>query len=169
MKVKKLQKKCPLLEGVPKGLGRFFLYLHNANAEYIAMKNIQFPIVIIKENDSNIYYINQNTFGLVSKGGESFYKGSTIYDSEGNTFTINGIKSIERASILNSIKYFQPMYLVKLNIAESNSLLLNEFKNTIIGHLQKYQAKWKMRDNINALEASVMSKNSFTEIIEFLK
>lgn len=133
------------------------------------MKNIQFPIVIIKENDSNIYYINQNTFSLVSKGGESFYKSGTIYDSEGNTFTINGIKSIERASILNSIKYFQPMYLVKLNIAESNSLLLNEFKNTILGHLQKYQTKWKMRDSINALEASVMSKYSFTEIIEFLK
>ncbi len=55
---------------------------------------MKFPVIIIKENESPIYFFNENEFGVISKGGEAFYNKGIAFDSEGTKFLISGIESI---------------------------------------------------------------------------
>ncbi|MBN9384683.1 MAG: hypothetical protein J0H74_28270 [Chitinophagaceae bacterium] len=93
---------------------------------------MSFPIVIVKSNEAPLYYSNGDVFGLVSKGGESFYKKGTIYDSDGSKYEISGIETIEKAPLLKSIRYFQRMYMVKPQYSFISGITLVEFKQLII-------------------------------------
>lgn len=57
---------------------------------------LKFPILGIKENNSNIY-VFQNHIGIISKGGNNFYKKLWICDSIGNTFLLK--KSILKEKV----------------------------------------------------------------------
>jgi hypothetical protein len=131
---------------------------------------MKFPIVIINQSPPGISYMNDELdFGLVSKGGESFYKVGDIYDSEGAKFSITGFTNIKRAPFLKSLKYFQQMYLVELKIKDEGQMDLIDFKKIIINHLYLHKKWWISRDSIDGLERDVLNKNSFNEIIEFCK
>ncbi len=130
---------------------------------------MRFPIVIIKPNEAPIYYLNKGEFGLVSKKGESFYKKGTIYDSEGNKYIINGIGPISKAPFLRSLKNFQQMYEVEVNYAFTGKVTLEDFKSIVISHLKTFKKYWLSRDTFEALSAPVAEKNSFVDIITFLK
>ena len=131
---------------------------------------MKFPIIMIKDRESPIYFFNESEFGLVSKGGEKFYKNGTAYDSEGRQYLINGIKSLQKAPILKSIKYFQPMYKVDVKhetILET--LNLSDFKQIVIDHINSHKKYWLSRDTFDSLKNSILSKNSFFDIITFLQ
>ena len=127
--------------------------------------HMTFPIVIIKSNESPIYYFDEHAFALVSRGGESFYHKRIIYDSGGLKFLITGIGSVKKAPILTSIKYFQPMYLVDVKYEEKECVTLPELKNIIINHISLYQKYWIKRDLIDNLKRGIIGKNSFIECI----
>jgi hypothetical protein len=130
---------------------------------------MKFPIVIVKESESPIYFFDINQFGLVSKSGESFYKKGIIYDSEGVKYLIEGIKSIKKAPILTSIKYFQQMHIVDVRYTAIGNVLLPEFKQVVINHIHSFKKYWIKRDLIESLDASISEKDSFSDIIYFIR
>jgi hypothetical protein len=130
---------------------------------------MKFPIVIIKASESPIYFFDSGSFGLVSKGGEAFYKNGMIYDSEGSTFLINGIESKKNATVLESIKYFQQMYRVNVKYTANEKGTLSAFKKKIINHIRLFEKYWVKKDLLVSLERSIMEKDNFHEIIMFLK
>lgn len=128
-----------------------------------------FPIVIIKKGDPSIYFFNKIDFGLISKGGEGFYNDGIIYDSTGRKFLLNGMKSIKKAPLINSIKYFQQMYLVDVNCVPQGEILLPEFKEFIGVHIKTYKKYWIKKDLLDNLIISVMLKTNFKEIFKMFK
>src|SRR5882672_5400204 len=130
---------------------------------------MKFPIAILKSNESPIYVFNENEFGLVSKGGESFYKRGVVYDSEGIKFLLDGITFIKKAPTLMSLKYFQQMYKVSVNSIPGEGVTLVEFKKIIIDHINLFNKYWIKKDLIKSLEDSINGKNNFSEIIKYLK
>ena len=132
---------------------------------------MKFPIIIIKNKEAPLYFFNnESEFGLVSKGGEKFYKNGTAYDSEGERFLMKGISSIQRASFLKSIKYFQPMYIADVKYDKiSENISLSDFKQLIIDHIYSHKKYWLARDTADSLKNAILIKNSFSDIIIFLR
>lgn len=131
---------------------------------------MKFPIIIIKDKEAPIYFFNESEFGLVSEGGETFYKKGSGYDSEGSKYLIYGIKSIQKAPILTSIRYFQPMYKVDVQYERIlENINLSDFKQIIVDHIHSHKKYWLSRDEFDSLKSSILSKNNFFNIIAFLK
>lgn len=130
---------------------------------------MKFPIIILKTNEAPIYYFNESEFGLISKGGENFYKKGAIYDIEGNVYLIEGIESIQKAPFLKSLKYFQQMYKVKIKLKLQKSSELSEFKTIIVSHFNKFERYWVNKDLIFNLESKVNEMTSFLDLINLLK
>ena len=130
---------------------------------------MNFPIVVIKEGESPIYFFRGNDFGLVSKGGESFYKKGEAFDSDGKKYLIRGINSIDNASILISMRYFQPMKVVNMNLEAIDVVSLSKFKQIINDHIQLHKKYWVKKDLIYNLERTIMEKDSFAGIIKILR
>jgi hypothetical protein len=132
-------------------------------------KNMKFPIAIIKSGESPIYFFESNKFGLVSKGGASFYRNGVIYDSEGTKFIVKGIASIRKAPLVLSLKYFQPMAIVDVKYIDEQKLELSQFKQIILDHILLHEKYWIKKDLIESLEAALYNKSSFEEVIRFIK
>jgi hypothetical protein len=55
---------------------------------------LHYPIILIKKSEASIYQFKKGELGLISKGGENFYKNGDIYDAAGNMLMITRVKSI---------------------------------------------------------------------------
>lgn len=130
---------------------------------------MKFPIVLIKPKEAPIYYFESNKFGLISKGGESFYKNGVIYDSEGMKFIVKGIDSVRKAPFNLSLKYFQKMFIVDVKMINDQRIELDQFKQIISNHFRTHSKYWIKRDLIESLEALLNKKISFEEIIRFIE
>ena len=130
---------------------------------------MKFPLIVIKDNEAPIYYFDSKTFGLVSKGGETFYKSGTIYDSDGSKYLINGVSSIGKAGFWKSIVYLQPMSITKVNFTHLATLSLSEIKSIIISHVSGFKKYWKKKDIIDGLNASILGTNSYSDLYSFIK
>ena len=131
---------------------------------------MKFPIILIKKGEAPLYFFNESDFGLVSKGGDTFYKSGIVYDSDGGRFLINGIRSIQRAPFLKSIKYFQPMYKVDVKYDNpSGNIDLPDFKQIMIDHIKSHKKYWMSKDTFESLKSSILDKSSFSDIIIFLR
>jgi hypothetical protein len=130
---------------------------------------MKFPILIIKQKDPSIYCFEETQFGLISKGGEKFYKEGVIIDSEGKVYNIKKSNEIHKASFLQSLKYFQPMYKLTINTEEFRTITINEFKLIVIEHINKHKNYWEKKDLIVDLEKSINDISEYKKIIEFLK
>ena len=128
-----------------------------------------FPIIILKDKDAPIYFFEEKNFGLASKGGEQFYSHGKIYDLAGNCFVIKKIAAVKKASLLDSIRFFQPMKRVELEFESIGTIELNGFKEIIKSHIRQFNKYWIKRDVIDDLVVSISKMNSFEEIIKFLK
>jgi hypothetical protein len=130
---------------------------------------MQFPVLIIKPNDPSLYYFEKDTLGLVSKKGESFYRKGYLYDSAGNRYEIVGYSDVRKAPLIKSLKYLQPMSLITVNANLLDSVTLDEFKQTITDHVLKYQNYWDKKDTLSDVVSNCMNKNSFQEIMSYLR
>lgn len=130
---------------------------------------MKYPVVIVKPNEAPLYFFKEGYLGLVSKGGESFYRNGTLYDSAGCIFTVNGIESIKKAPFLKSLKYFQQMYVVKIKLTLKEKVSLIQFKDLFIKHLNYFSSYWIKRDVISSLEKSILIKEEFSDIITLLE
>jgi hypothetical protein len=130
---------------------------------------MKFPISIIKDKEAPIYFFNSKTFGLVSKRGEGFYKKGMAYDSDGTIFKINGLESIARAPLVTSIRYVQPMFIVKVKYELVGNINLAQYKKLVIDHIRLHPRFWIKLDLIDSLEISIKNKMSFEEIMNFVR
>ncbi len=103
---------------------------------------MKFPVLIIKKNEAPLYYFEAEDFGLVSKGGETFYENGMIFDSGGSKFLINDIDSIRKAPLLKSIRYFQQMYIANVKYLFVEQLPILEFKQLIVDHIYSFENYW---------------------------
>jgi hypothetical protein len=127
------------------------------------------PILIFKKNDKNIYAID-SMFGIVSKGGESFYKNTTIIDSEGNLFEVIKIEVQGRASLKHCIMYFQKLLELKLTFSSNKKTIgLTELKNMIISKISKNPKKWLSMGTVEGISEHVNKSKSFSELISMFK
>lgn len=130
---------------------------------------MKFPVIITKAGESPIYYFDESEFGLVSKGGKSFYKKGFVYDSEGSKFSIEGIKSVGKASLLKCVRYFQQMYVVDVALNRIGKLTIDEFKDMVMKHVRSHQRYWRMKDDVDSMEESIRRMDSFEAIIKFIR
>ncbi len=130
---------------------------------------MKFPIIVLKENEAPVYFFDNSNFGLVSKGGESFYKNGVIYDSEGSSFLISGIDSVNKATLLKSVIYFQQMYIAKVKFTPTGNLTISEVKEIILNHIQTFPKYWIQKDLIDSLSASILNKSDFSELYRYIK
>lgn len=133
------------------------------------MKELCFPVIIIKEKDPSIYFFSKNAFGLASIGGEKFYKDGTLYDANGSVFQINGVKSVNPASLLESLKFFQRMKKVTPDLQFRQRISLPEFKEILITHIQDNSGYWARRDLIEDIISAIRAKNGYKEIMTFIE
>jgi hypothetical protein len=131
---------------------------------------MKFPIIILRNNEAPIYFVKgTDEFGLISKNGEYFYTKGVLYDSEGTKFSIDGIRSIRKASILKTLRYLQPMYTVDVKYTTVEKVALSDFKQIVIKHIHSFKKYWIQRDSIQSLETSIAEKNNFLDLINFLQ
>ena len=130
---------------------------------------MEFPVVILKSNEAPLYYFEKGDFGLISSGGESFYKKGIIYDSGGSIFQIQGIEGIKVAPILKSLKYFQKMFIVSVKYEKVDKIDLIDFKKIFINHIRSFDRYWVKQNIIESLESSINQKENFVELLKFIK
>mgnify|MGYP006132484649 CR=1 FL=1 len=131
---------------------------------------IKFPVLLIRENDKFLYGIKTD-LGIISKGGETFYKKKRIeiYDSEGNHFELKKAELNGKANWKISLKYFQQMYEMKLLFEKKSKIELNQLKGEIINHMKKYKKHWLNIGTLDGLTKMVNNENSYSELIKKLK
>ncbi len=130
---------------------------------------MNFPVVILKKGKSPIYFFSEQKFGLISKGGEIFYKQGVIYDSDGNEFLLSGFESRKKAGLIKSLMYFQPMYIVKPVYTDVGKITLPKLKALIIEHIVSHKSYWIRKDVIANLTSEIESSASFTQLFKFLE
>ncbi|MFT3676824.1 MAG: hypothetical protein QM781_13105 [Chitinophagaceae bacterium] len=135
----------------------------------ISISELDFPVIIIKPNESPIYYFSQKNFALVSIKGERFYNGCKIYDGRGNVFEVKKILGVEKAPFVDSVRYFQPMKKVLLDIRFVQNVSLDKFKDEIKIHFKNHSRYWSMRDSIIDIEKRIDKMTTYRDLIEFLK
>ena len=127
------------------------------------MKNnadFEYPILILKENDKGLYCLEKN-FGLVSKGGESFYRNLTIYDRNGKGFYLSKYQTIEKADFLSSIKYFQQMYRITSSFEMIDVISLEALKEKLVNHIEANRKFWLKLDNFEDIRRNIFDKKDF--------
>src|SRR5690606_38381963 len=108
-------------------------------------------------------------FGLISKGEQEFYSSGIIYDSTGKKFSINGANNVIPASFLESLRYFQPMERVDVNVKFIQEVSLTEFKNNLIEHVKDYPDYWQQKDLLTNIIDTINNANEFGPIINYMK
>jgi len=130
---------------------------------------IEYPILLIRKNDSNLYGMN-NGLGLISKGGESFYKKSIqIVDQRGFVFDINGIIRHDKARLIDSIRYFQPMQQLTFELEQIGQKNLDELKSEIMEHVKLKPKHWLSLGTTDMIEEWVNEKKTIADLIRMFR
>ena len=130
---------------------------------------LTFPVIIIKNNDPAVYYFSFRTLGLISKGGEKFYKSGLLFDSSGNYYKIKGVGNTSSANFWESLKYFQKMERVELNIEFVEKLNIEDLKEILLTQVNNYGKYWEKRDLLPNLSNDIMQIDNFPHLINFIK
>jgi hypothetical protein len=146
-----------------------FLIRAVSNNDPMNNLKIVYPIMIIKENDSNLYALSKD-LGLISKGGESFYKGKIkIIDKLGKLHELLSVKKTVKAKFIDSVRYFQPMHQMNLELNQIGQLTLNELKEIIIDHIRIKPKHWQLLGTIEMITEQVKETKEIPELIEMFK
>ncbi len=130
---------------------------------------IKYPIILIRNKDHNLYGMDKD-LGLISKGGDSFYKRPIeLIDKNGFIFELKSTKNIGNAKLLDSIRFFQPMQQMKLEFIEQGQTTLVDFKKMILSHIKKKPKHWLALGTMEMIEEWVNEKNTMSELIKMFK
>lgn len=129
---------------------------------------VVFPILGLKEGDANVYVFS-NHIGIISRGGDKFYKKLWIVDSNGNTFLL--VRSIlkGKAPVKYSFRYFQQMYEMDLTFEEKDKITLDELKHKVFQHISKYKQKWVTLGTVELVQKKMKKCISYSQLIEMFK
>jgi hypothetical protein len=128
-----------------------------------------FPVILIKDKDPSIYFFDNKTFRLVSKGQEKFYKSGVVYDSNGDVYKLIRINGVRNAPFLSSIRFFQPMKLVDIEFELVDRINLLQLKGIVTSHVNSHNKYWEKRDLIHDLVSQIMNIESAEKLFKFLK
>ena len=84
-------------------------------------------------------------------------------------YNVAGYENIRKAPILKSIRFLQPMRMAAVKTGVVENVTLDSFKTVINAHLIKYHDYWIKRDTIADLQATLMMKTSYAEVMRYLK
>ena len=108
--------------------------------------------------------------GLISKGGDSFYKKPIkIIDRDGFVFNLKSISSKRKAGFMDSLRYFQPMQQLTFELEQSSRLNLSELKSDILKHVKMKPKKWLSLGTIEMIEEWIFEKKSIADLIKMFK
>lgn len=125
---------------------------------------VKYPVILFRNNDKNIYRVNRD-LGLISKGGDNFYKKKVkMVDRNGQTFELVKATNGGKAKLINSLKYFQSMQQMNLEFQEGDSLTLEEVKSLIREHIKLNPKKWLSLGTIDMIEEWIDQKKSHEEL-----
>jgi hypothetical protein len=132
-------------------------------------QNLFFPIIIIKPNDPSLYVFSSKTFGLVSVGGDNFYKSGLIYDSQGHIYSISGVRQVHNASLMESLRFFQKMKKVDLELEYIQQITLDELKKLLGQHINNYPSYWEAKDVIDRIIYDVNQQSDFVHLMKCIE
>ena len=125
---------------------------------------VKYPVILFRNNDKNLYWVNRD-LGLISKGGDNFYKKKIkMVDRNGQTFELVKATNGGKAKFIDSLKYFQPMQQMNLKFQEGNSLTLEEVKSEILEHIKQNPRKWLSLGTIDMIEDWIDQKKSHADL-----
>ena len=128
-------------------------------------KLTKYPLLVLKKGDNNIYAFKSD-FGIVSKGGEKFYKNLTIINSNGEVYHSIDARVLGNAKIFYYLKYFQKMYQVEVIYDKKiDYITLEDLKIKIIQFIKKSPKKWLALDTIEEIQKMIEKTNSYKELI----
>jgi hypothetical protein len=130
------------------------------------MINVQLnlPAIGFKDNDKNIYVFDK-TIGIISKGGQNFYKNLTIIDSKGSCYRLSNAKIKGNANFILSLRYFQPMKEMSLEFDKQDSFNLSSLQDKIFAHVSSNAKHWLVLDTLQGIKSQIYSAQSFEELI----
>lgn len=135
----------------------------------MANSEIKYPILLIRENDNNLYGTCSG-LGLISKGGESFYKKPIRFiDRDGFVFSIKSIVGKSSARLIDSIRYFQPMQQLTFEIKQTGRKSLSELKSEIMNHVKIKPKHWLSLGTVEMIEEWVNEKETISDLIKMFK
>ncbi len=125
---------------------------------------VKYPVILFRNNDKNLYRVDRD-LGLISKGGDNFYKKKIkMVDRNGRTFELVKATNVGKAKLIDSLKYFQPMQQMNLEFQEGDSLTLEEVKSEIREHIKQNPKKWLSLGTIDMIEDWIDQKKSHEEL-----
>ena len=127
-------------------------------------KNHKYPLLIFKKQDKNIYATKKD-FGIVSKGGEKFYKDITIIDSTGDAYELEKATIKGKAKWYVSLRYFQPMWELDFVLRKESTYNLSDVKKQIIDHIRKNPKHWLTLDGVERIEEKMEEARTFEDLI----
>ncbi|MEO1032133.1 MAG: hypothetical protein AAFX55_12045 [Bacteroidota bacterium] len=130
---------------------------------------IKYPILLLRENDNNLYGLS-NGLGLISKGGESFYKRPIkLIDRDGLEFKLKSISGKHKARLIDSMRYFQPMEQLTFEFEQTGQLNLSELKFQILRHISAKPKHWISLGTPEMIEEWMNKKESIADLIKMFK
>ncbi len=130
---------------------------------------IKYPLLIIREKDGNLYGLKKG-IGLVSKGGEGFYKRKMIIiDSHGNKFSLIKAELFGKAKLINSLKYFQPMLQMNLTLKQIDNMPLQQVKEFIIEYINRKPKRWLSMGTVEFITESINERSSISELANMFR
>jgi hypothetical protein len=131
-------------------------------------QNLNYPVMIFKKGHKQIYSLNKN-FGIISKGGASFYKDLTIIDSMGNVYTLGDVKIKGRASILTCFLHFQIMLELSVSLNNEGVISLEALKEKIITKIKENSKFWLVLDTVEGIEKMITEKDNYEDLIRIFR
>jgi len=130
---------------------------------------IKYPLLIIREKDENLYGLKKD-IGLVSKGGEDFYKQKMlIIDSQGNKFSVIKAELYGKAKLIDSLKYFQPMLQMNLILEQIDIMSLKQVKEFIIEYINRKPKRWLSMGTVEDIAESINERSSISELANMFR
>lgn len=129
---------------------------------------IAFPAIGFKDRDAGLYVFDQH-IGIISKGGERFYKNLTLVDNQGQKYRLLGAKVKGKAGWRHSLKYMQPMFEMDLTFEEIDFQTLAELKSDIMSHVSQHPKRWLSLDTVEGIQEMVDRSDSFEGLINLFK
>lgn len=126
---------------------------------------MKYPLLILKKGDDNIYALKK-MFGIVSVGGENFYKNITVIDSDGNRFEVVKVEIEGVAKFKYCLMYFQKMLNLNITFKQDiGRIELNELKEMLKDKISKKPKKWLNIGTVNRIHDFIDKKENFKELI----
>jgi hypothetical protein len=126
--------------------------------------DIRFPAIATQTEMKDVFFFKKN-IGLISKGGESFYRNLFLIDSTGTAYSLMRSSINGPAKVIKSITYFQPMYEMNLVFKEEKKFDLDGMKAYLINHISGSPSFWEGGNGFEITKARIYAARTIADTI----